>query len=72
MTKVFPSIIPGKDFVDDSYSEAELSRMDWDTLRTIAANHPDEDENGNGSLMRILPLLFFIKDLLLLKKLMLL
>jgi hypothetical protein len=46
MTKVFPSIIPGQDFVDDSYSEAELSRMDWDTLRTIAANHPDEDVNG--------------------------
>jgi len=23
-----------------------LSRMDWDTLRTIAANHPDEDVNG--------------------------
>jgi hypothetical protein len=45
MTKVFPSILP-ENFVDDSYSEAELSRMDWDTLRAIASSHPDEEVNG--------------------------
>ena len=46
MSKLFPSILPGQDFVDDSYSKAELERKDWDTLRSIAAEHPDEDVNG--------------------------
>jgi len=46
MSKLFPSILPGKPFVDDSYSEAELKRMDWDQLRSIAANHPDDDVHG--------------------------
>jgi len=45
MTKVFPSILP-ENFVDDSYSKAELERMDWDALRTIASSHPDDEVNG--------------------------
>lgn len=45
---LFPSILPGKDFVDDSYTREELERMDWDTIRNIAKNHPSEDINGKS------------------------
>ena len=48
MTKVFPSIIPGKDdpFVDDSYSKAELERMGGHELQSLAAKHPTDDVHG--------------------------
>jgi len=41
------SLIPdGEEFVDDSYSAGELDRMDYDTLRSIAADHPSDDVHG--------------------------
>jgi len=41
------SLIPdGEEFVDDSYSAGELDRMDYDTLRSIAAEHPSDDVHG--------------------------
>jgi len=47
MTTVFPSIIPsGDDFVDDSYTEAELERMDYQELQSIAAEVDREDVHG--------------------------
>lgn len=49
MTTLFPSILPnGEEFVDDSYSEEELARMDWDEIRSIAAEHPTEEVNGKS------------------------
>jgi len=35
--KVFPSILPGKDkeFVDDSYTEQELERMDGNGAKSL-------------------------------------
>jgi len=54
MTKLFPSIIPGEDFVDDSYSRDELERKAWDELRSIAANHPTEEVNGRSDKEEIL------------------
>lgn len=51
MSKVFPSILPGRDepFVDDSYTEAELERMDGNELQSVAARHPCEDVNGHST-----------------------
>jgi len=50
MVKLFPSIIPsGEDFVDDSYSRAELERMDRQELQRIASEHDSEDVNGKMS-----------------------
>lgn len=46
---LYPSILPaGDDFVDDSYSRKELERMDWPELRSVAAEHPIEDVNGQS------------------------
>jgi len=43
---LFGSILPGEDeFVDDSYSKAELERMDWAELRSVAAEHPCQEVN---------------------------
>ena len=49
MTTVFPSIIPGKDFVDDSYSRQELARMDYSDLQSIAAEVESDDVHGRMS-----------------------
>lgn len=51
MPDVFPSILPGKDepFVDDSYSAAELERMDGRELQSLAAEHPTDDVNGKST-----------------------
>ena len=47
MTTVFPSIIPSGDgFVDDSYTAAELERMDYQELQSIAAEVDREDVHG--------------------------
>ena len=47
MTTVFPSIIPfGDGFVDDSYTAAELERMDYQELQSIAAEVDREDVHG--------------------------
>ena len=50
MTKVFPSILPGKDdpFVDDSYSKAELERMEWQEIRAIATEYDTDEINGRS------------------------
>ena len=52
MVTLFPSIIPDSDdpFVDDSYSKAELERMDYATeLKPLASKHPTEEVNGGAS-----------------------
>jgi hypothetical protein len=43
---LFPSILPDADFVDDTYSEDELNRKDYDELRQIAADHESESVHG--------------------------
>ena len=45
---LFPSIIPDSDddFADTSYTEGELERMDYDTLRSIAAKIETDDIHG--------------------------
>ena len=50
MTKLFPSIIPGRDdpFVDDKYSQAELERMEWQEIRQIAAQVDSDEINGQS------------------------
>jgi len=50
MTTVFPSILPDGDeeFVDDSYTAAELERMDWDELRAVAAATDTDAVNGKS------------------------
>ena len=50
MADIFPSIVPGRDepFVDDSYSAAELDRMDGRELQSLAAKHPTDDVNGRS------------------------
>jgi len=43
------SLIPdddGEEFVDDSYGRGELNRMDYDALRSIAAEHPSDEVHG--------------------------
>jgi len=51
---LFPSIIPGDDFVDDSYSRSELANKEWDELRAIAKDHPKETVNGKSDKETIL------------------
>lgn len=48
MGDIFPSILPDRDdaFLDDSYTESEVERMDYDTLRKHAASHPSEEVHG--------------------------
>lgn len=46
--KLFPSIIPGDDFVDDSYSREELERKEWQELRGLAKEHPSDEINGHS------------------------
>jgi hypothetical protein len=46
MSDIFPSILPNRDFVDDSYSRKELERMEWAELRSVAAEHPKESVDG--------------------------
>lgn len=50
MSKLFPSIIPGKDepFIDDSYSRQELERMEWQEIRKIAAEVDSDEINGQS------------------------
>lgn len=50
MTQLFPSIIPDSDsaFVDDSYTKAELKRMEWDEIRQIAASVETDEINGQS------------------------
>ena len=45
---VFPSILPGRDFVDDSYSKKELERMDWNEIRSIAKQVDSDEINGHS------------------------
>ena len=46
---IFPSITPDNEpFVDDSYSKAELDRMDGNELQSLAAKHPTDDVNGRS------------------------
>lgn len=48
-TRVFPSILPdGEEFVDDTYSRAELERMDGRELQSLAAKHPTDEVNGKS------------------------
>jgi len=42
------SFIPDGEFVDDSYSEAELERMDGRELQSLAAAHPTDEVNGKS------------------------
>lgn len=47
---LFPSVLPdGEAFVDDEYGREELERMDYTTLRQIAAEHESDDVNGRMS-----------------------
>jgi len=49
MTQIFPSILPdGEPFVDDSYSREELERMEWDEIRSIAAETDTDEINGQS------------------------
>jgi len=49
MTQIFPSILPdGEPFVDDSYSREELERMEWDEIRSIAAEMDTDEINGQS------------------------
>jgi len=45
------ALIPDSDdpFVDDTYSAAELERMDGRELQSLAAEHPTDDVNGRSS-----------------------
>ena len=46
-TTIFPSITPdGDDFVDDSYTEQELERMEYQELQSIAAKVERDDVHG--------------------------
>lgn len=51
---LFPEILPDSDFVDDSYHEAELERLDWAELRSVAAAHPCEEVNGRSEAEEII------------------
>jgi len=48
MSQLFPSILPGVDFVDDSYTAEELSRMDWQEIRAIAAEVESDEIDGQS------------------------
>lgn len=43
---LFPSILPGVEFVDDTYGKAELERKEYQELRQIAAQVESDDVNG--------------------------
>ena len=47
-TTIFPSITPdgNEEFVDDSYTEQELERMEYQELQSIAAKVDSEDVHG--------------------------
>ncbi|QAS68856.1 hypothetical protein HFTV1-gp23 [Haloferax tailed virus 1] len=48
------SFIPdGEEFVDDSYSAAELDRMDGRELQSLAAKHPTDEVNGKSKAVDI-------------------
>lgn len=49
MQRLFPSILPGVEFVDDTYHREELERKDWPELQQIAKEHPNEEVNGRSS-----------------------
>lgn len=49
MATLFPSILPGEDFVDDSYTEPELERMERTELQKLAAKHESDEINGQSS-----------------------
>lgn len=49
MSDIFPSILPnGEDFVDSEYSREELERMDWQEIRSIAAQVESEEIDGQS------------------------
>ena len=46
---IFPSITPDNEpFVDDSYSKAELERMEWQEIRAIATEYDTDEINGRS------------------------
>jgi hypothetical protein len=45
---LFPSILPGVDFVDDSYTKEELEKMDWQEIRSIAAEVDSKEIDGQS------------------------
>ena len=50
MVTIFPSILPdGENFVDDTYSRAELERKDGRELQSLAAAHDTDEVDGNSS-----------------------
>ena len=53
---IFPSILPSNEpFVDDSYSEEELRRMDYATeLKPLASKHPTDEVDGSASAEEII------------------
>jgi hypothetical protein len=54
MVQIFPSILPdGESFVDDTYSRAELDRMDGRELQSLAAEHPTDECNGSDKAAEI-------------------
>lgn len=46
---LFPSILPGEDFVDDSYTKGELTRMSRQELQSLAAEHESDEVDGRMS-----------------------
>jgi hypothetical protein len=42
------AFIPDAEFVDDSYSERELERLDGNELQSLAAKHPTDEVNGRS------------------------
>lgn len=49
MSDIFPSILPdNEDFVDDSYTEEELAKMDGNELQSLAAKVESEEINGRS------------------------
>jgi len=47
---LFPSITPdNSDFVDDTYTEGELEKKEYDELSSIASEHPSEEVHGRMS-----------------------
>lgn len=45
---LFPSILPGVDFVDNEYSKEELERMNWQEIRHIAAQVESDEIDGQS------------------------
>lgn len=46
--RLFPSILPNRDFVDDSYTAEELERMEWQEIRQIAAQVESDEIDGQS------------------------